>query len=186
MLVVSLFLVSCQNVVKQQPAKVNAEVKEVPKTEEVPEANKNVVPEIPKVEEKVSCEVTSDCDEGLLCIDGECGVIADLYNTDCENKCTIKSVTVLTSDGETYTLKLGQGSYSYAGALEWRLLSTPEYCQGDDPLVPIRLIKKSYGEILEKEVITLHKGETSDVITHPTVGSVKFTATLKDVEEDCS
>lgn len=201
-LAVSLLLVSCQQAVEQTLIKNIGEVQKA-ETEVVPgetcagpnvliggdcclDENNNEICDSQEDEEKVYCEKTSDCEEGLLCIDRECGLIAELYETDCENKCKITSVEVLTSDDEIYTLKLGQGSYSYAGALEWRLLSTPEYCPGDEPLVPIRLIKKSYGEILEKQVITLHKGETSGVITHPTVKGVKFTAKLQDVVEECS
>jgi len=132
------------------------------------------------------CEVNADCEEGLLCIDDKCGTIEGLYKTECENKCSISSVTVLTSDDETYTLKLGQGSYSYAGALEWKLLNTPQYCPGDDPLVPIEIIKKNAGKVLSKQVLTMYQDETSVVITHPTVKSLKFTAALQEVVEECN
>ena len=112
--------------------------------------------------------------------------MASLYNTDCDNKCTITGVKVETSDGEEYDLTLGQGSYTAAGALEWKLLKTPDYCQGETPLVAINIIKKTTGKIVGEQVLTLRKGETSEVITHPTVKRVKFTATLVDVAESCS
>lgn len=136
--------------------------------------------------QKTACEFNTDCEQNLLCIDGKCQTLASLYKTDCENKCTITKVKVKTSDGEDYELSLGQGSYTAAGALEWKLLKTPDYCPGADPLVAINIIKKTTGKVVGEQVLTLHKGDTSDEITHPTVKSVKFTASLTDVTEVCS
>lgn len=177
--VVLLFLVSCEQV----PA---PKVKQVEGTAPLQEEK---VPEEVKAEEplpKVGCEYNSDCQQGLLCINKECKVLASLYKTDCENKCTITGVKVETSDGEKYDLSLGQGSYSYAGALEWKLMKTPNYCKGEDPLIAVNIIKKTTGKIVGEQVLTLHKGEISDVVTHPTIKKVAFTATLADVKEECS
>ena len=138
------------------------------------------------VQEVTGCQYNSDCKEGLLCIDKECKILASLYKTDCENKCAITAVKLKTSDGEEYGLTLGQGSYTAAGALEWKLMKTPDYCQGEDPLVAVNIIKKTTGKIVGEQVLTLQKGDTSEEITHPTVKSVKFTATLADVTEKCS
>ncbi|MEK6905582.1 MAG: hypothetical protein AABX24_04230, partial [Nanoarchaeota archaeon] len=88
--------------------------------------------------------------------------------------------------GEDYNLLLGQGSYTAAGALEWKLLKTPDYCQGENPLVAVNLIKKTTGKLFGEQVFTLHKGDTSEVVTHPKVKSVKFTVTLVDATEECS
>ncbi|MEK6939742.1 MAG: hypothetical protein AABX31_03360 [Nanoarchaeota archaeon] len=109
-----------------------------------------------------------------------------MYTSDCTNKCSITGVKVETSDGESYDLALGQGSYTAAGALEWKLMKTPDYCQGENPLVAVNIIKKTTGKVVGEQVLTLHKGETSEVVTHPTAKSVKFTAMLADVTEKCS
>lgn len=131
------------------------------------------------------CTDNSDCAEGEDCIDFSCGTIAELYKTDCETKCNFNEITVSTSDDEEYVLKPGEGSYSYAGALEWKVVSVPDYCAGVDVIVPIRLIKKANSVIVGEEVITLREGDTSGVITHPTIERVSFKTTLEDIEEDC-
>ena len=69
----------------------------------------------------------------------------------------MSGVKVETSDGETYDLTLGQGSYTAAGALEWKLMKTPDYCQGEDPLVAVNIIKKTTGKVVGEQVLTLHK-----------------------------
>ena len=175
LMVITMFLLlSCQ---RAQTPKVETP----PVTETVPEA-----PQTPPTQEVVGCEYNSDCKEGLLCINKECKTLASLYKTDCANKCSITAVKVKASDGEQYDLSLGQGSYTAAGALEWKLMKTPDYCQGGNPLVAVDIIKKTTGKIVGEQVLALHKGETSEVVTHPTVKSVKFTATLMDVTEKCS
>jgi|SRR3989344_6273527 len=176
-LVALLLLVSCEQAQLQKTETTTV-------TETVPEPEGEVVPE--PLLEKVGCEYNSDCQEGLLCINKECKTLASLYKTDCENKCSVTGVKVETSDGEEYDLSLGQGSYTAAGALEWKLIKTPDYCQGEDPLVAVNIIQKTTGKVVGEQVLTLHKGDTSDVVTHPTVKSVKFTATLADVTEKCS
>lgn len=178
LLLIFLLLVSCEQTKLQQAGSLPvAEVAEGEGTAEtIPVAGQALT----------SCQYNSDCKDDLLCIDGSCKTLASLYKTDCDSKCTITGVSVKTSDGEKYDLGLGQGSYTAAGALEWKLLKTPDYCPGEDPLVAVDIIKKTTGKIVGEQVLTLHKGDTSEVITHPTVKSVKFTATLTDATESCS
>lgn len=133
-----------------------------------------------------SCAYTSDCDQRLQCIDGVCGTIFNLYSTNCQNKCNFKEVVVRTNDGESYTLSRGQGSYSYAGAVEWKIMTGPDYCPNGDTVVPLAIIKKTTGTILDEQVLTLHKGETSKIVTHPTIPRVAFTVTVQDLKEVCS
>ncbi|MBU0459404.1 MAG: hypothetical protein KJ597_00870 [Nanoarchaeota archaeon] len=141
----------------------------------------------PEVIEETGCEINSECTAGLLCIDGECGTIADQFKTvGCTEKCIVTAVKVNTSDNEEYDIGPGRGSYSYAGAVEWKLVSTPEHCQEAKPLVPINILKKNAGTLLSEQIIMLREGETSKVITHPTISRVKFTATLDQVTEECS
>ncbi len=132
------------------------------------------------------CVATADCPQGEQCIDESCGKIADLYETEgCSATCNFNGVEISTSDGEELTLNRGKGSYTYAGALEWKLLSGPDYCSGSDVIVPVKLIKKNAGKVLEEQVVTLGVAETSDVITHPTISKVAFTLEVKSVEEVC-
>lgn len=132
----------------------------------------------------ISCKVNEDC-SNLPCIDGVCRSIASLYNTDCEQKCSLDGVVIETSDSETYTLKKGQGSFSYAGAVEWKIESFPDYCPTNGLRIPLKIIKKNTGKVIETQIITLGKGETSALIIHPTIERVKFTVTLKEINEKC-
>lgn len=133
----------------------------------------------------LSCTLTADCESGKQCIDGQCGTIEALYTTDCASTCNFEEVIISTSDGETYTLGKGQGSYTAAGALEWKLLSVPNYCTMEKVIVPLRIIAKNYGRVLGEHALTLREGETSPAITHPAIPDIEFTVTLNRVVESC-
>ena len=133
----------------------------------------------------LSCTLTIDCEEGKQCINGQCGTIGQLYQTDCEQKCNFEEVIVSTSDGDTYTLGKGQGSYTAAGVLEWKLISVPNYCPLEKVIVPIRIIAKNYSKIVGEYALTLQEGETSERIIHPAIPSVEFTVTVDKVKEKC-
>ncbi len=139
------------------------------------------VPEI-----NLSCSVNADCEQGISCINSACRSITSLYNTDCENKCTFTELTSSTCDGPTYTLKGGQGSYTAAGAVEWKVATVPDFCPDENVVVPLRIIKKNYGKILSEEVVTLTEGQTSGTITHPAIPSIKFTVKADQVGKECS
>ncbi|MBT4935532.1 hypothetical protein HOL21_02985 [Candidatus Woesearchaeota archaeon] len=166
----------------------------LPVNADSPVANNDIQAEQePVIEEPVqedivqtSCIVSSDCLAGEKCINNVCGTVAELYKMDCDSTCNFDSIVVSTSGGDSYTRSRGGGGYTGAGAVEWKLLSGPDYCQGDGIIVPIELIKKDRGVILSKEVLTLHPGETTSVITHPTSASVSFTMTIHSVNEVCS
>src|SRR3989338_5624731 len=143
-------------------------------------------PPAPVVVQNTSCKDNADCTGVLQCIDGSCRTVASLYKTDCDQKCNYNTVKIITSDGEPFTLNRGNGDYAYAGAVEWKLLSGPDYCPGSNSLVPIAIIKKTTGKILGEEVITIHKGETSKIITHPTIARVRFTVKVDNYTEICS
>ncbi len=134
-----------------------------------------------------SCIFNSNCTQGEYCINGECKLVSQLYETNgCGEKCNFKDVVIETSDKETYTVPRGQGDYTAAGALQWVVVNGPSYCQGSPVVVPINILKKNYDTIYADEVITLEKGETSSVITHPLVKRVAFTLKVKDYTETCS
>ena len=133
------------------------------------------------------CQQNSDCPAGYACIDNECSTVADLYVTEgCTEKCNYNSIVLETSDKQTFTLNRGKGDYTAAGAIEWKLVSGPDYCPGDDIIVPVNIERKYLGEIVNEEIITVKVGEKSSVITHPNMKSIKFTFTVKSVNEECS
>ena len=153
----------------------------------------NVTPPIPTIQAVeiappvlVACQRNSECQDSKLCIDGLCRHLSDVNNvTNCAKLCRLTKTTFHTSDDETYSLTPGQGTYTAAGALEWKLNTFGGYCQGVKPRVPLLLLKKNAGKILEETLITLIQGETSSIITHPTVKRVKFTVSLASYEEKC-
>ena len=180
LLIAMIVLVGCSTL---EPA----QVEELPKIEDLP-AEVEVIEIIEEpVIEPTGCTVNADCEMGKYCIDAECGTIADIYVTEgCTEKCNFDSVVVETSDGDVFTLNRGQGDYTAAGAIEWTLSSGPDYCQGDNVIVPVKIEKKNLGKILSEEYITVIAGETSSVITHPNMKSLSFTFEIKSVNEVCS
>ncbi len=174
----------------EQIEEVPEEVKEPIKLEEekepVKEQLEELVEEIVEEPVKQGCTDNDECEWGKKCIDGVCSTIAELYDTDCENKCNFNSVVVKTSDGETYTLNRGKSAYTAAGALSWKLLSGPDYCPGDEIIVPIEIEKLSLGKVLNKQTITVNKGDKSEAITHPKMKSISFTLEITDLNEICS
>ncbi len=191
-----LFVAACEEIATLQQEKstqkLSVPVAELPpetaSAETIAGAEKAAV-ETETAEPEQACVRTEDCSGGLECIDNSCQTLASLYEIDDENNCpvtcTIKNVQLTTSDGEDYSLRRGQGSYTAAGALAWEVLGTPAYCQGEAPLVPIKFIKKTTGKVIEEEIVTLREGETTLDITHPLIPRVRFTITLKGVKEEC-
>ena len=134
------------------------------------------------------CNDNRECKTGLYCVHNKCNSLDTLYSGeggDCTKLCSYYAIKMLTSDGEKYDLKPKQGSYTGAGALEWKILPIEQHCKGESPIVPINVIKKQTGEIVSEEVILLHEGETSPVLTHPTISKLAFTLTVADVFESC-
>ncbi len=163
-----------------QPSAASLDQNQVPAPPVVAESVTSIVVE------NTSCRINGDCPQGKLCIDGNCQTISSLYTTDCENKCSFSNLTFTTSDGESYTLKEGQGTYTAAGALEWKVSSVPDFCPEEDLVVPLYLYKKNFGKTVEEEVITLKQGQTSNAITHPSMPALKFTVTLQQIKTICS
>ena len=135
---------------------------------------------------KLGCTDTAECEANEQCIERVCSTIEELYDTDCSNKCNFDSVVIDTSDGETYTFNRGRGAYTFAGALNWKLLTGPDYCPGDKVIVPFEIEKVSYGEVLNTQTIIVSPGETSDRIDHPTISRVDFTLEVTSINEECS
>lgn len=186
LLVTTVFLLSCSPSIPTQP-----ELRVEPSTEpdtpvEVPAAEPSAEESAPVVPANISCTLTADCEAGKQCLNGQCGTIEALYSTDCASKCNFDEVLISTSDGESYTLGRGQGSYTAAGAIEWKLLNVPNYCATELAVVPLRIIAKNYGKIVGEYALTLQEGETSEQIVHPDIPSIEFTVTVDEVKEECS
>lgn len=181
-LLVSLFIFSCSPPIPTQPEIVvepSAEPEvEVPASEPTTEETTTSL--------NLSCTLTADCEAGKQCINGQCGTIEVLYDTNCASKCNFEEIIISTSDGETYTLGKGQGSYTAAGAIEWKLLSVPDYCPMELVVVPLKIIAKNYGKVVGEYALTLQEGETSKQIVHPAIPSLEFTVTVDKVKESCS
>ena len=136
--------------------------------------------------ELVGCTDNSGCEWDEQCIDSNCGKISDLYKTEgCDVKCNFNNVLIETSDGDIFTLNRGKGDYTGGGAIEWVISSGPDYCQGEDIIVPVKIMKKSSGKVINEEYITLKVAEESSIITHPTSPKIQFTFEIKSVEETC-
>ncbi|HLD39840.1 MAG TPA: hypothetical protein VJB13_01745 [Candidatus Nanoarchaeia archaeon] len=134
------------------------------------------------------CSDNRECKLGLYCVNKKCTGLDTLYTHeggDCTKLCSYYAVKMITSDKESYDLKPKQGSYTGAGALEWKLLEMPQYCKGESAIVPVNIIKKQTGKKISEEVILLHDGESSTVLTHPTIPKLAFTLTLEKVFESC-
>lgn len=115
-----------------------------------------------------SCSDNLQCSGNQLCIDFQCQVLADLYegSSICEKYCDFYSVNV-NANGETYNYRPGLGSYTCAGAIEWKVMTEmPSHCEGEQAIIPFRIIKKDQGRVLSEEVITLRQRETGTV-EHP-------------------
>lgn len=168
-----------------QPAeRQQAVAEETSPDEDVPVTSE--APPLLDVPVSSSCTNTSQCADGQLCINNQCGSLTTLYQTDCPQKCTMKEIEIETSDGQTFTIPPGQGSYTAAGALSWTTQRLPPYCPTETVTVPFVITKKSYSTVYGEEMVAVPEGETSTVITHPVISRIAFTLTVKNVVEECS
>ena len=62
----------------------------------------------------------------------------------------------------------------------------PDHCKGEQVVIPVEIIKKNPQRIISEEIILLHKGEQSPVLTHPDLKDVAFTLKVEDVKELCN
>ena len=134
------------------------------------------------------CTDNLQCGSNEYCIGGTCGTLAGLYqgSDNCARMCNYHSLNLSTSDGEVYRVQPGSGSYTAAGALEWKIKQAPDHCIGEDAVVPISIIKKDTGRIINEAVITLRENQESAVITHPNFPQVSFSIRMGKIFETCS
>src|SRR3989344_4122889 len=135
-----------------------------------------------------ACTDNAQCSKGEYCIGGGCTSLASVYQGtgDCSKQCNFYALKISTSDGETYDIKPRTGSYTAAGALEWKILDMPTHCKGEPAIIPVNIIKKKTGQIISETAILLKKGQASQVQTHPEIPSIGFTLKVDEVFELCS
>lgn len=134
------------------------------------------------------CTDNLQCAQGEYCIDGRCASFSQIYkgSSSCEKLCNFYSMKISTSDGESYYLKPGEGSYTAVGALQWDIMKgVPVHCEGEAARVPILITKKKTGGILSEEVITLKESEISKVLEHELAPQLAFTLTMGRIYELC-
>ena len=185
-LMIVFLLVGCKQLVPDDSPKKMEAVKELKNiTEKAVE--KKVVPKVAIKEVKpIICTHNGNCTSKKYCISGECKLIADFYEkTGCVKKCNYQKIKITTSDNEKYELSRGQGSYTAASALEWKIVSGPDYCPGETIKVPFKILKRNYGNVFADEVVILKVGETSKTIGHPLMPEIAFTLRVESVEESC-
>ena len=183
-LVMLLILVACTNqrgIQNPEPPQANPQPlnSQPSASEEIPAADTTSRNEIVSSEIK-SCTFTSDCPSGKECINQQC---SQLSEGACTQKRQFTKADISTSDGEKYSLTPGQGSYTAAGALEWKILRQP-HCQGEK-IVPLQFTERNTGTVLGNFIYTVAEGEHTPIITHPQIKRVAFTITVDKVEEQC-
>ncbi len=138
---------------------------------------------VTEAEVSSGCSDNYQCQRGQLCINNNCAFLSNLHGDQKDCSCNFYTVKISTSDGESYNLKPNKGSYTAAGAIEWKILAAPKHCPSQAAVVPIKIIRKRLGEIVNEEVITLSEGQTSRKITHPDLKKVAFTLTVDNIFE---
>lgn len=140
------------------------------------------------VDEGKDCIDNRQCTPAL-CINNKCSYLSKLYKMKmnaCSKICSFYSAEILTSDGETYTIKPQEGSYSGAGAINWKLLAGSNHCQEEPTILPIKITKNKPGETLSEEIVAISKSQSSKVITHPYAPKLAFSLTVKNIHELCA
>lgn len=134
------------------------------------------------------CIDNAQCNYGEYCINSQCTSLNSIYQGkgDCSKLCNYYTLHISTSDGESYNVKPKKGSYTAAGALEWKILEMPDHCKGEPAIVPVNIIKKKTGSILNEHVILLRSGQTSQPQTHPEIPGISFTLKVDEIFEICS
>jgi len=133
------------------------------------------------------CSDNSQC-ESKQCVNGKCGFLAQIYSQPlegCTKVCNFYTVDLLTSDKESYSVKAGEGSYTGAGALNWKVLNAPPHCLNEVVQIPIEITRISPGKPSRSQIVTLMKGESSGILTHPGVPNLYFTLVVTDAYEVC-
>lgn len=154
-----------------------------------------------------ACYDDNQCSGSRTCINGQCKFVADLYTTmGCSEMCTILRVKLSTSHPlysggpvvQNYTLRMGLGSYTGGGALDWTILPMPDFCKPANAArisqqsntwratipVPFAIREISNRQILRNSVTTISPGQ-SRAIPHETLDLYGFTIGVNDIHMTC-
>jgi hypothetical protein len=182
----AVMLVGCGLFTGEEPVgELDTPEEQEPTTAEQPEPEET--PEEQQVEaapEPQTCSSNADCDSNT-CVDGSCTTLTQIFEATCDQTCTLKEVQVEAGD-QIFNYPPGKGSYIAAGAINWEIARVPAFCQPNTMIVPFKITKKSYGDILSEEFITVKESETSTEITHPDISSASLTLEVKSTTVECS
>ena len=154
-----------------------------------------------------SCADNNQCAGLRACVDNHCKFIADIYSTTaCSEYCTIIRVKVTTFNEDppgnvvkqNYTLRMGLGSYTAGGALDWIIKPIPDFCKPSSSArihqesntwratipIPFEIREFSNGNLLGTRVETINTGQEK-VITHSQLSLDQFTLKIEDVHLTC-
>ncbi|HLC81782.1 MAG TPA: hypothetical protein VJH68_03925 [Candidatus Nanoarchaeia archaeon] len=153
------------------------------------------------------CQDNNQCAGLRSCIDRQCKFIADLYQTaSCSEYCTIIRAEVITTNldpagnvvAQNYTLRMGLGSYTTGGALDWTIKPVPDFCKPSNAKrihqqsntwranipIPFEIREFSNSELLGTRVETIVTGEQKE-ISHRTISLDNFALKIEDVHLTC-
>ncbi len=189
LLVLTAFLISCSPEPQITPEDTTP-LRSAPQPQPLPEQSSPEInitdKETPEETENPGCQFNSDCLQGTYCINSSCQTLpkpSDVVSQECA--CRIQTIEIYTSDDETYTFAPGLGSYTAGGALEWKILSVPAFCEDNLPAIPLKIMSKNYNKVYRDDVILLKEGETSSIIHHPLMPEVEFTLKVIKVKAQC-
>ena len=191
LLCIALFASGC-NIINERKAEAIREAERQKNLQNQPPATTNSPTDSPtdspgiEPTQLFSCTYNAECPSGNVCVEDVCRKLADLpsFSAECSSLCTTTNVVLKTNTGETHDIATGRGSYTSAGALEWKT-ERMQHCEGD-PFVPVRISLMNYGKAIGEYYIVLSEGETSEKLTHPTISSVAFQLTVEDITSECA
>jgi hypothetical protein len=137
---------------------------------------------VAKLGSGAACFDNQQCINDEYCIEGACQTLNSLYTStgDCSKKCDVYAAKIVTSDSEIYNVAPNKGSYTAAGALEWKLLPTPQHCKGEEPVLAINIIRKDL-TVINENVIALKQNEMSDILDP----EIAFTISVERIFQSC-
>ncbi len=154
-----------------------------------------------------ACADNSQCANGRSCVDNQCQFIADLYQTNnCGEYCTVIRVKVATFNVDSagndvqqnYTLRMGLGSYTGGGALDWTIQPMPDFCKPSsasrihqesntwraDIAIPFELREFNNGNLLSARTETVNTRQQK-AISHSQLNLNQFRLQVQDVHLTC-
>jgi hypothetical protein len=153
------------------------------------------------------CNDNKHCANARVCSDNQCKFIADLYRTTgCNEYCTIIRTKVSTFNNDPagnsvkqdYTLRMGLGSYTASGALDWTIKPIPDFCKPSSAArihqqsntwratipIPFEIREFEDGDLVRTRVETINTNEEK-MLTHRNLDLDEFKIKIEDVHLTC-